>query len=88
MSANWAYRGIKNRHIVYKAPTQYRCFYCEKICSFIIIFYPQRRIHMKNTKEIIFELENEVKEKLQETLHKNDYLKVKSIHDFGTHNHN
>lgn len=41
---------------------------------------------MENTRERIFELENEVKElkeKLQEALHENDYLRVKSIHDSG-----
>lgn len=41
---------------------------------------------MQNVEEKIFELENEVKElkeKLQEALHENDFLRVKSIHDFG-----
>lgn len=41
---------------------------------------------MSTTKERIFELENEVKElkeKLQEALRKNDYLRIKSIHDLG-----
>lgn len=41
---------------------------------------------MSNTRERIFELENEVKylkEKLQEALRENDYLRVKSIHDLG-----
>lgn len=41
---------------------------------------------MQNAEEKIFELENEVKElkeKLQEALRENDFLRVKSIHDFG-----
>lgn len=41
---------------------------------------------METTKERIFELKNEIKElkeKLQEVLRENDYLRVKSIHDFG-----
>lgn len=41
---------------------------------------------MLTAKERIFELENEVKElkeKLQEALHENDYLRIKSIHDLG-----
>lgn len=41
---------------------------------------------MLTTKEKIFKLENEVKElkeKLQEALRENDYLRIKSIHDLG-----
>lgn len=41
---------------------------------------------MNNTEERISELENEIKElkeKLQEALRENDFLRVKSIHDFG-----
>lgn len=41
---------------------------------------------MNNAEERISELENEIKElkeKLQEALRENDFLRVKSIHDFG-----